>query len=192
MLVNSVLDVFGPQALDPALALRHTPSLRFALSSEGEFISMFLQAIDRARALTAHAFEGSTQLIVLCTVYDVAEDDIAVTRRALHRSLRRLGVLQLDWGDAVTMAGENDESARVVLPFVMNPASLTNLLWGVLAREIGVRPRLAPCRVHLCDPARGMLVYPYDDRGLDVIGTNTAVLARLADEFRDWRLTLHT
>ena len=104
---------------------------------EDESVWMFLQAFDRARVLTARAFEGSTQVVVICTVYDVA--DIHTTQRALQRSRRRLSVPGLKWGDAVMKAEENDEAARVFLPFVMDAASVPNLLWSMLAREVGVR-----------------------------------------------------
>jgi hypothetical protein len=45
-----------------------------------------------------------------------------------------------------------------------------------------------PARLYLASPSRGVLLHPYDDRGLDVVGTTTDSIRSAYEQFRDWLL----
>lgn len=61
-----------------------------------------------------------------------------------------------------------------------SPTKLQNLLWCAVTADFGASLRPNPhCRVYLLNPNKGILVHPYDDRGMDVISRDTAALAGL-------------
>ena len=58
-------------------------------------------------------------------------------------------------------------------------------MWGTLANELGIRPR-SQCDLYLFDFEIAILVHPYDDRGMDIIGSNQDILKRTYDKFNNW------
>ena len=82
-----------------------------------------------------------------------------------------------DWGDA----------ERVFVAFRVDRDRIRRLLWGALAADLCIRPRLL-CEVYLADVERGVLAHPYDDRGMDVIGPDKALLKELYDRFNAYLL----
>jgi hypothetical protein len=61
------------------------------------------------------------------------------------------------------------------------------LIWNQIARDIGVYPQ-APIESKLVDPDRGICVYAYDDRGMDITALRSEDIARLHREFDAWLL----
>lgn len=177
---------FGERALAPGLFYAHEPALRFELSRGGSFVEQFTQAYDRAREIAAYAFRDSASLLV---VLDWDGEGPLVRHRAVFRSLRACGVrMRRPWGcwtEPVPDGGEEVRCTRVA--FRAAPAALDGLLWGALAAELGIRPRLL-ARVYLADPERGILLHPYDDRGMDAIGPDRERLGGLFARFHDYLL----
>jgi hypothetical protein len=56
------------------------------------------------------------------------------------------------------------------------------LLWGQIAREIGVTPQ-APVLSQLVDVERGVTVYAYDDRGMDITALSPDPIVELYTRF---------
>jgi hypothetical protein len=61
------------------------------------------------------------------------------------------------------------------------------LLWSQVARDIGVMPQ-APVLSKLIDLQRGVVVYAYDDRGMDITAFSAEPLAELYTRFDAWLL----
>jgi hypothetical protein len=61
------------------------------------------------------------------------------------------------------------------------------LLWSQVARDIGVMPQ-APVLSKLVDVERGVTVYAYDDRGMDITATCPDPIAELHGRFDAWLL----
>lgn len=110
--------------------------------------------------------------------------------RGVSRSLRDLGVRvgrprawwTEPYADEWTEGFEPE--TRVFIAFVVPREALHRLLWGALAKDLGIRPSLGG-DLYVADPARGVLVHPYDDRGMDVIGPSHALLAELYERVGD-------
>ncbi|MEM7591382.1 MAG: DUF3885 domain-containing protein [Cyanobacteria bacterium P01_A01_bin.83] len=60
-------------------------------------------------------------------------------------------------------------------------------MWGTLANELGIDPR-SQCDFYLFDFETDILVHQYDDRGMDIIGSNQELLKRTYDQFKEWLL----
>lgn len=181
--------MFGPDALTDALFYRHSPALRFELSGGETRAAQFLQAMDRARAVLGAAFGGAEELVVL-RVWDDQTPRAAQKRASLwalaRAPLKALGVPlpRPEYRVRSVAGGDGPEHCFALrLPRVYLP----ELLWGVFARELGLWPKL-PARLSVAAPELGLLACPYDDRGLDVIGPNTARLSELYGQFGSWLL----
>lgn len=185
MLLERVWETFGLDALGHAVFYQHAPALRFELSDGDTALDRFSQAYDRARAITAHAFEKSGPVTVVLASYVV--DGKPLHRRVLQAA-RTCGVevpLHRDFALQSPDVG-SDAPTRSLIAFEVAREVLPRLLWGALAQDLGVRPRLLG-DLYLADPTGGVLLHPYDDRGMDIIGVHCR-LAVLEQEFRPWLL----
>jgi hypothetical protein len=61
------------------------------------------------------------------------------------------------------------------------------LLWSNIGQDIGIRP-VAPVLAKLVDMERGVSVYAYDDRGMDITALEAQDIANLSTEFNSWLL----
>ncbi len=177
--------VFGPRALEHGLFYTHERALRFELSVGSGYIELFTRAYDRAREVLGVLFHESPDLGVVLAYWEETPSE----RRAELRALRGCGIRvprPRTWWTATQGEGE-DAVVCTYLAFRAPKAMLNKLLWGVLAAELGIRPRLR-CGLYLADPARGVLAHPYDDRGMDLIGPNTPLLRQLYQRFNGYLL----
>lgn len=178
---DEIRRVFGPHALDWGLFYVNDPALRFELSGGDGYIEMFTRAWDRAREILAAAFADTAELTV---VLSDAGGGGMLAHLSSVRALRDCGIRvprpYEAWRE--TAGAEWDHEERVFLAFTCGREMVSRLLWGVLANELGVRPRLLS-QLYVADPERGILAHPYDDRGMDVIGPNHALLRELYTRF---------
>lgn len=177
--------VFGPDAFAPALFYAHAPALRFELSLHGHRLDQFAQAWDRGREIVDHAFGDARELVAVVSWF---ADGPQVRSRDVFRSLRACGVRtarpRTCWTEPYEDEWLDGPEVRTSVAFACERDALHRLLWGALAADLGIEPRLG-ADVFIADPARGVLVHPYDDRGMDVIGPNRALLADLYHRFND-------
>lgn len=168
--------VFGAQAFALGLFYANEPALRFELSREGHWIDLFEQAWDRARPIADHALGDASELVV---VLSSLVGDSPSQNRALFRALRacgvRMGRRRAWWTEPFQDDWMEQPETRFFAAFACGREALHRLLWGALATDLSVRPRLTGY-LFIADPARGIVVHPYDDRGMDVIGPRGALL----------------
>lgn len=178
--------VFGPDALRGGLFHHHEGALRFELSDGYRNVLMFTRAYDRARAILDRVFAGSSRVFAIVSLYgEVPPRAHLSTFRALRACGVRLPRSRARWTDVLD--GELGPEAWHRVAFEVNADDRLCLLWGALAADLGIRPRLlAP--VYLADPGRGVLAYPYDDRGMDLIGPDKALLKEIYAELNAWLL----
>lgn len=176
--------VFGSAALEWALFYQNTPALRFELSGGGGCIEMFTRAYDRAREILSAAFADTAELTVVFAHTcggDTGERSLVLS------SIRDCGIRIPRPYATWTEGPDEDDLYRAFLAFRAGRGMMNRLLWGALATEMGIHPGL-PCRVYLADVERGILAFPYDDRGMDVIGPNHSLLRELYTRFNPWLL----
>lgn len=177
--------VFGEHAFEAGLFYVNEPALRFELSRGSTFVEQFTSAYDRAREIARFAFCDSASLVVVLAWFG---EGPPVRHMDVFRSLRACGVRMGRPRSCWTRWHEADEygeaGQRTLVAFRADVSALDGLLWGALAVDLGIRPRL-PARVYLADPERGLLLHPYDDRGMDAVGPDRGRLRELFARFHD-------
>lgn len=181
---------FGDLALDFALFYNHEESLRFKLSSSSSYIEMFLQAYNRAKSLIDFVFQDRDTVSV-CLAFNGAGGYLA--HLSIFRALKDCQInipkehstWQKDYQEYDELHHEEYLVTRTFICFEIGKPEIPKLLWGTLANELGIRPR-SQCDLYLFDLNTDVLVHPYDDRGMDIIGSNRELLKRTYDKFNEW------
>ena len=65
---------------------------------------------------------------------------------------------------------------------------MQNILWCALARDFATIKPNPGCLLYLFNLQNGLMVWPYDDRGMDVVGPNHEALAGLYLKHLRWLL----
>lgn len=185
MFLDHINEHFGPAALDHALFYSHAPALRFELAGGDVAVDRFSQAYDRARQIAHAAFRTSESLTIVLACYSVSGNEHA----SMLRAARLCGVDIPAVRDRDTRSPRTGSGApeRSLIAFEIGQEVVPRLLWGALAQELGIQPRLLG-DLYVADVARGVLLHPYDDRGKDVIGPGVKVLSELYTGFAEWLL----
>jgi Domain of unknown function (DUF3885) len=79
------------------------------------------------------------------------------------------------------------EEDYVVRWAVIRPSALSaeRLFEAIANQDHGLTPSVRG-RVHILDPAAGVLLHMYDDRGMDIIATSVPPLQALKNSFASW------
>ena len=172
-------------------------ALRFDLGGDHQMgITRFMQALDRVRAVASLVFEGSDSLTVAIPYYGsrASRPAPAVIRRALTsvgfagtiESLRRMAPRDEDEAEA---EAEGNKRFLCVLEVPNRSDQILPFIWASLANEMPIAPRIyCLARAYIMDMKRGLILYPYDDRGMDVVATSPDLLHPCYVQFNDWLL----
>jgi Domain of unknown function (DUF3885) len=195
MKAPSVPITFGPQW---QRELWESPyRLRFALSTGGRYLNMFTSAYDRARSL-ARAALPSEQVIAVVAAFPDASKKIRAKRRGWLRRraydvLKEMGVpttqAEATWKDYTYPQHVDDPDMYTwehrAVSVTWDQADI--LLWNQVAQDVGVTPQ-APVLSKLVDIERGVTVYAYDDRGMDITALSPDPIMELYTRFDGWLL----
>jgi Domain of unknown function (DUF3885) len=183
--------VLSLQAAKHALFYNYPGGLRFELSEGGTWLQQFTQALSKVSEICTDIFDGDPILVRLCKR---AEHPSPFYYRAV---LSQLQVLEIQlprertlWLEPIPAAEQWGTALEwyINLVFELPVTAMTNLLWPPLARDFRmIHPQL-DCWVYLYHAAKGLVIHPYDDRGMDVVGTNPQELAKLYKKFNHYLL----
>ena len=174
--------VFGTKALEFALFYNHENSLRFELADGPSRIHRFLSAYRKASEIMNRVFHSSASVQVCIKFFG---NPSLRAHLSVFRSFRDCGIVLPE--KLQTWCVPEEDAHKILIAFEAEPQCVTQLLWGVLAGELGIRPCLL-CNAYFFDLELGAMVHPYDDRGMDVIGPNRALLKGLYQQFEDYLL----
>jgi len=168
----------------------HFPGgLRFELSEGDSPLDQVLTALRKATSICADVFpENSTILVHLQRWLQFSGLALRDTLRALEEAGLAIPAEREIWHEAVDENDISEDGYLVHCAFEVPAAKLQNLLWCALATDF---PSLQPnphCRVYLVDAANGILVHPYDDRGMDIICRRPALLKGLYEKHNRYLL----
>jgi Domain of unknown function (DUF3885) len=186
---SRISQVFGDNALAHGLFYLHPTSLRVELSGDKPYLKMFLRAYDRSTAIIDFGL-GDIQTITVClSFYGVKS---LVGNLSVFRNLHKCGIKIPKTAEIWQVRAERivDEDWELMRSFICFDIKFTEvelLLWGTLANELGITPR-SSCKLYLFDFDRQILFHPYDDRGMDIIGSNRELLCQIYLKFNDWLL----
>ena len=166
--------------------------IRFELRPDGgAYVTKFTTAYDRARELARAALGEADPIgVIAAWPHPSLEIDWDGTNRDGFEIINEMGVptdkYECAWNSWFHPADVEEE------PWLHRAVRLTwdqadILLWNNIAYEISVRPR-APVHSRLVDLERGVLVYAYDDRGMDVTALKAADIVPLYRRYDRWLL----
>jgi hypothetical protein len=196
-LIARINRIFGWQDgfLD-GLFFRAENALRFELGGDIPMgPNRFLQAIDRARAIADAAFSGSEELSAV--IHYVEEENAPKRSGVLSRKLRKFGFdhplgpanrVHFEDQDYTDTFGVSLVRCWREAKFNKDTKDVTALLWSSISSETPIAPRMpwfAGC-VHIVDFGRGIALWVYDDRGMDLVATSRDVLLPIYERFQTW------
>jgi len=170
-----------------ALFYNFPGGLRFGLSESGSPLDQALMALRKATVICDDVFGEEERILVHLEAFAPA------SRFGLRKILRELRIAGFVipkprdvWLEAEDQEDTDETVYWVSCAFEVSTAKLQNLLWCAVAADFGSSLRPNPrCRVYLFNPQKGIVVHPYDDRGMDVISRRTSALAGLYDRHND-------
>jgi len=164
-----------------ALFYNFPVSLRFELSEGSSPLGQALTALRKATVICDEIFAGEERILVHLETY------APLSRFALRTMLRELQAAGIFipknrnvWLDSEEQTDADDEGEALInCAFEAHTTEMQNLLWCAITTDLGpLRPK-PRCRVYLLNPNKGIVVHPYDDRGMDVVSRSTSTLAGL-------------
>jgi len=153
--------------------------LRFELSEGGAAVEQFLTALRKASEICHDIFAPGRTFTACLSVYLYRSK---YSYREALRNLTRAGVAvprQRSMWLTVEDTGDDESSTVLYLAFDVASTLLDCLLWCALGTDLGIRPCPRLRAVYLLSLEKRVLVHPYDDRGMDVVGKNHNLLAEL-------------
>ena len=179
---NQIEETFGSLLFKRPLFYSYPNGLRVELSEGRTSIEQFIVALQKATTVLDDVFAESDE-VVLCLATHVWQSIFSC--REMLSELRGAEIPipedRTFWSKSVEpddWADELEPEYFVALAFTLPRPLIKNALWCALARDLGIRPRLT-CSVYLLNLRTGVAVFPYDDRGMDIVGPNTSVLRDL-------------
>lgn len=175
---EEILGTFGPAVFARELFYSYEYALRFELSQGETPIDQFVSALDRSRSICATALSGSSRLAAVARFWMPVQSDLVT----LRTSLRKLAAAGVRIPDSRSIWVETAEGSTEHVPlhiaFLIEHSAVTALLWCALAKELGVKPNPG-CDVYIFNLDRKLAVFPYDDRGMDIVSPHIDALRPL-------------
>lgn len=173
-----------------ALFYNFPGGLRFDLSEGGSPLDQALTALRRATAICDDVFcEEGTVLVHLKAFAPSSRFGLRKTLRELRIAGIVVPQFRDVWLEAEDQTDEDDDDQNddwVNCAFEVLKTKLQNLLWCAIAIDFGSSLSPNPhCQVYLLNPNEGIVVHPYDNRGMDVICRRPSALAGLYERHKD-------
>lgn len=184
--------IFAGKAFARPLFYSHPGGLRFELSETGEMIERFLTAVSKATKICSDVFVDDAKLVACLRIH-------SGSNRFAHRpqihALRSAGInlprgcsIWSEMRDRDEWFCEKEPEFWVNVAFEAPATLLRALLWCALAKDFGVIEPKPKCAVYLFNLNKHAMVFPYDDRGMDVVGPNKDLLSQLYRQHHSWLL----
>jgi hypothetical protein len=174
---HAIETTFSGRAFLRPLFYAYPDGLRFRLSEGETAIGLFLSAHRKASEICAEIFDGNGSLTVCLRCYH--HDESRFSYRRILKSLSDAGI-KIPAVREVWMTDRDDDGmSSIFLAFEATAHLLPNLLWCALASDFGSIKPNPGCSYYLFNLQEGLLAFPYDDRGMDVVGPNRDLLTML-------------
>jgi Domain of unknown function (DUF3885) len=185
---REIQEIIGNTYRD-ALFYNFPGGLRFELSEGGSPLDQVLVALRKATVICDDIFGGEEWILLHLQAF------VPVSRfrlRAKIRELQLAGVIipkvrdvWLEKAEENETEEDDDDGYWINCAFEVSVAKLQNLLWCAFTADFGPLHPNPNCRVYLLNTNMGIVVHPYDDRGMDVISQSTSALAGLYERHND-------
>jgi len=188
---DQLLEKFEANIFRRPLFYSYPNGLRFELSEGRTWIGQFLSAHRKALEVSKDVFAGRDQFLLCLRAY------VAGNAFSIRRLLRQLRTVQIPippdrmlWSEPADLDDDDDEASDaeiVTLAFSVPTDLIQDVLWCALAMDLSISPRL-DCATYLVNLEDGLVMFPYDDRGMDIVGPNAEALRELYVRHHSWLL----
>jgi hypothetical protein len=185
-------DIFNGQAFKRPLFYSYSGGLRFEMSEGGHYLNQFITAHRKGSEVCAYVFSGATHITVCVKIYGRKS---LLSCYAALKSLRDSGLYPSSEKEHWTSSdeewlGDEDytDSLWHYIAFHLPPEYLVNALWCAFASDFGVINPNPRAMIYLFNLDNRIMVWPYDDRGMDMVGPNKELLKELYVQFNDYLL----
>lgn len=189
---EQIEEKFGGKAFERPLFYRYEGGLRFELSEDGNYLNQFLTAHQKAMRVCRQVFRACEDITICVKIFG---GKTLLSRLSALRELRGAGLLpetdKEHWSQFdEEWRGDEDyaDSLWHYIAFNAPKEYLINALWCALASDFGFIKPNPMAAVYLFNLTQDVMVFPYDDRGMDVVGPNQHFLKELYDAFGDYLL----
>ncbi len=180
---------FGAQAFSRPTFYSNPGGLRFELSMSGSAVEQFLTALRKASEVCGDIFEAEqTFTVCLSVILWRSPYGYRETLRDLERAGVKVPRDRCMWLTTEEDSDDDDVVRTLYVAFSVERALLHGLLWCALGTDLGIRPCPRLGAVYLMSLPQRVFVHPYDDRGMDVVGNNHPLLARLYAKYGSYLL----
>ncbi|SDS94440.1 protein of unknown function [Pseudomonas sp. Z003-0.4C(8344-21)] len=166
--------------------------LRFELSGSGGVIEQFLTALLKAKEICSDIFLNDTTLVACLRVHSGANK---FAHRPRIQALRSAGINIPSecsvWSEEIDPQQwfcDEEPEFWINVAFEAPATLLQSLLWCALTKDFAAIQPNPQCAVYLFNLNKQVMVFPYDDRGMDVVGPNKDLLAKLYRQFPGYLL----
>jgi len=185
-------DKFDGKAFRRPLFYTYEGGLRFELSEGGTYLNQFLAAHRKATEICSEIFSDSEDVTVCVKFYG---EKLLVSNISVLRSLREIGLFprlgKEHWSEFDgEWVGDEDYASSIwhYIAFKVSPEYLVNALWCAFAADFGSIEPSPNANIYLFNTEKNVMILPYDDRGMDVVGANKSLLQNLYNQFGNYLL----
>lgn len=185
-----IQSIFGQAIFKRPVFYNNHGGLRFELSEGGSWLEQFNVAQRKALEICSAIFD--TELLLCARIYGGSS---LVSVSSVIKDLKRIGLYpngdKEHWKqqDEEEPVWENEEIGYWhTISFRVPNKDLAKILWCCFARDLAIEP-CPQADLFLVNIEKGIFVWPYDDRGMDVVGPNHQFLSSLFTEFNHYLLS---
>ncbi|MBY8934850.1 DUF3885 domain-containing protein [Pseudomonas fluorescens] len=166
--------------------------LRFELSETGGIIEQFLTALRKSTTICSDIFADAETFVVCLRTHSGSH---GFMHRAAIRAFRSAGIdippERSIWSEEIDVEEwycEEEPEYWINIAFEAPITSVQAFLWCALAKDFGAIEPNPHCDVYLFNLPKQVMVLPYDDRGMDVVGLNAPLLSQLYERHNQYLL----
>ena len=183
---NQIESIFQDKAFDRPLFYAYEGGLRFELSEGGSYIEQFITANQKANEIAQVIFSDQESISICLKFYG---DISLLSSLSVFRKLKELDISipknSEHWSEPDE---DDDDSLWHYVAFSAPKETLRSLLWCACASDFGYIKPNPGVIVYLFNFEKEVIVFPYDDRGMDVVGNNHDFLKSVYSQFNEYQL----
>ncbi len=189
---ESIEHQFEGKAFKRPLFYHYEGGLRFELSEGGSYLNKFLTAHRKGIEICKPVFEGCDNITICVKIYG---GKTLLSCLKTIKDLREAGLYPASNKEHWTefdeeWQGDEDfaNSLWHYIAFDVPHESLVNALWCALSSDFGSIQPSPDADIYLFNLDKDLMVFPYDDRGMDIVGKNNEILKKMYDQFGHYLL----
>jgi len=182
-----IQNVFGKTVFERPVFYQNPGGLRFELSEGEDWLEIFSSA--RKKALEICNVVFGNEFLLCVRIYGGLN---LVPVLSVIKDLKRIGLYPDSYKEHWRQRDHEEplwEAEEIgywhTISFRVSKKELDKILWCCFSRDLAIKP-CPQADLFLISIEAGICVWPYDDRGMDVVGPNHKLLSSLFTKFNHY------